>query len=87
MLPGELFLPKNARSLRLCILKDETAVACRRIGSLLSNAQTATLTLRTDAPISLREVGTIVEWVRSRRLLGTLAIKIVAQSPRMMRTT
>jgi hypothetical protein len=78
---GELYLPKAARTLRLCILHGENPVTSRRLGSLLANDETAVLTLRTDAAVSARELSGIVDWIRSRRLLQRLAIRMIAAPP------
>jgi hypothetical protein len=77
-LQGELYLPRDAKTLRLCILQRESAILCSRLGSLLANPHTATLTLCADGAISVDELMVVVEWVRSRRLLQSLAVKIVA---------
>jgi hypothetical protein len=77
-LSGELYLPRNAQALRICILHGENAVTCRRLGALLTNDETATLTLHADGPICAGEMIGVVDWVRSRRLLQSLAIKIIA---------
>lgn len=74
---GELFLPKAAKALRVCIVnEDETW--CRRLGSLLTNATVATLALRADTAVSAGELIDIVDWVRTRRLLRTLGIRVIA---------
>lgn len=78
VLSGELYLPKRAQTLRVCIARGTNALTCRRLGSLLSNAQTATLMLHTDGPVSAGEFNAVLDWVRSRRLLAGLAIKVVA---------
>lgn len=75
---GELYLPKGARSIRLCVLHRESAITCSRLGSLLTNSHTATLALRSDEPVSSELVLGVADWVRSRRLLQTLAIRVVA---------
>lgn len=77
-LHGELYLPKGALTLRLCVLHRETAVTCSRLGSLLTNAHTATLALCSDEPVSSELILSIAAWVRSRRLLDALAIRVVA---------
>lgn len=78
LLCGDLFLPKAPAVLRLCVLQGESAVTSRRLGSLLANAETATLSLCTDAPLSADEAIGILEWIRSRRLLQHLAVKVIA---------
>lgn len=78
VLTGELYLPKAALALRVCIMHGENEMTCRRLGSLLTNDTTATLTLRSDSPVSAGEMIGVVDWIRSRRLLQTLSIKIVA---------
>lgn len=78
VLTGELYLPKKAQSVRVCIARGGNPLTCRRLGSLLSNAQTATLMLHADEPVSAGEFSAVLEWVRTRRLLAGLAIKIVA---------
>lgn len=77
-LPGELYLTKAARAVRLCILQGESAITARRFGSLIANGENASLTLRSDAPLSIDQFEEIVAWIRSRRLLGSLAVKVVA---------
>lgn len=78
ILTGELYLPKKPQHLRLCITTKGNALTCRRLGSLLSNAQTATLTLHADGPLSSPDLQAVVQWIRSRRLLAGLTIKIVS---------
>lgn len=78
ILAGELYLPKRAQSLRVCIARGSNPLTCRRLGSLLSNAQTATLMLHTEGPVSAGEFHAVLDWVRSRRLLAGLTIKVVA---------
>lgn len=74
---GELYLPKAARALRLCIV-NENRTWCRRLGCLLTNASTATLTLRSETVVTTGELLEIVAWVRSRRLLGSLGVRLLA---------
>ena len=74
---GELFLPKAAKALRVCIV-DEDQTWCRRLGSLLTSSTVATLTLRSDGAVSAGQLIDIVDWVRSRRLLRSLGIRILA---------
>jgi hypothetical protein len=62
----------------LCILQGESAITSRRLGSLLANADNASLTLRTDVAMSAQELTEVVKWIRSRRLLQMLAIKMIA---------
>lgn len=73
---GELYLPKAARALRLCIVNENTTW-CRRLGSLLTNSTTATLTLRSEETVTAGELLEIVAWVRSRRLLGSLGVRLL----------
>jgi hypothetical protein len=73
---GELYLPKAARALRLCIV-NENRTWCQRLGSLLTNPSTATLTLRSENAITTGELLEIVAWVRSRRLLGALGLRLL----------
>lgn len=77
-LSGELYLPKAARAVRLCILQGESAIVSRRLGSLLANSDNASLTLRSDNPLTIDQFEDIVAWIRSRRLLESLSVKIVA---------
>lgn len=76
-LTGELYLPKAARALRVCIVREDPTW-CRRLGSLLASPTVATLTLRSDTAVSAGEMIDIVDWVRSRRLLRSLEIRILA---------
>ena len=77
-LNGELYLPKGALALRLCVLHRETAVTCSRLGSLLTNSHTATLALCSDEPVSSELILGVAAWVRSRRLLQALTVRVVA---------
>lgn len=77
LLAGELYLPKAARAVRVCIV-NENSLWCRRLGSLLTNATTATLTLCSETPVTALEICEIVAWVRSRRLLGSLEVRLLA---------
>jgi|GEM_PF-6953738 len=77
---GDLYLPKAAQALRLCILQGQSRVAAQRLGALLANGETATLTLNTDEPLTAAEATGIIEWIRTRRLLQRLAIKVIAPS-------
>lgn len=74
---GELYLPKAARSLRICVVTEDDTW-CRRFGALLVNATTATLTLHSEAAPTAGELLEIGRWARSRRLLSSLAVRFLA---------
>ncbi len=77
-IPGSLSIPRTATALGVCIEHPGDERANRRLVRQLAQADIAALTVRARAQLSLREMVTLIDWVRSRRLLQSLPIGLIA---------
>ena len=77
-LSGELYLPKGARGLTIRVVHGESEVQRRRMAVLLAAVRVATRTIQSETPLSSGEMLYVIDWVRSRRLLQSFQIGLMA---------
>ena len=78
-LAGEIYLPSRMRGLSICVTSSRTSPVQRQhVCERLGEAGRAALLLLVPGQLLPRHVIAAVDWVRSKRLLRTLPIAIVA---------
>jgi hypothetical protein len=80
-LPGSLCIPQTATALGLCIEHPGEERYHRNLVRQLAAVGVAALTVRPERQLSLNEMVALVDWVRSRKLLRSLPIGLIAPAP------
>lgn len=75
---GRLSIPRTATALTVCIEHPGGEGEIRKLTAMLAKAGIATLTLRAEQTLTLRDIVAVIDWIRSRRLLRSLPIGIIA---------
>lgn len=75
---GRLSIPRTATALSVCIEHPGSEGEIRTLTAMLAKAGIASLTLRAEQTLTLRDFVAVIDWVRARRLLRSLPIGIVA---------
>ncbi len=77
-IPGSLSIPRTAAALGLIIEHPGEERDTKKLIGDLAHAGLAALKIRTEQPLSLGDMLALIDWVRSRRLLRSLSIGIIA---------
>jgi hypothetical protein len=77
-MPGTLSIPRTATALGVCIEHPGQERDMKHLVGDLARVGIAALTVRADAELSLGDMVALIDWVRSRRLLRSLPIGLIA---------
>jgi hypothetical protein len=77
-MPGSLSIPRTAAALGVCIEHPGQERDTKRLIGDLARVGLATLTVRAEETLSLGDMVSLIDWVRSRRLLRALPIGVIA---------
>jgi hypothetical protein len=75
---ASLCVPRTASALVICIQHPGQERDCADLAGHLAAAGLAALTIRAEHALSLSDMIALVDWVRSRRLLRSLRIGVIA---------
>lgn len=77
-MPGSLSIPRTAAALGVCIEHPGQERDTKQLVGNLAREGLAALTIRAEEQLSLGDIVALIDWVRSRRLLRSLPIGIIA---------
>lgn len=77
-LSGRLSIPRTATALGVCIEHPGREDEQIELASQLADIGVATLSIHAESRLSLGDLVSIIDWVRSRRLLRALPIGLIA---------
>jgi hypothetical protein len=77
-MPGSLSIPRTACALGVCIEHPGQERETKRLVADLARVGLAALTVRSEESLSLGDIVALIDWVRSRKLLRSLPIGLIA---------